>query len=164
MALPQDVIDGLKSAIGVLRNVCQSVDEQGLVRSFDSSSFMVETYNSDLIKFMLYLTASDGGVADAEAAMISELLDTKIEAAQCVDIIQQAGIYSTEFESTVPVSFQMITLVGRDIFGQDLGQGLYNLYQGIGQAIVLSDDAVHPQEAEDLNIYLNTLQSYLDAR
>lgn len=164
MALSQETIDGLKGAIGVVRGICQQIDDMGLVRNFDSDATMVDTYNSDLLSYMLYLTASDGGVHDEEAAAISSILDIEIDAAQCMELIQRSGVYSTGFESTVPTSFQLVTMVGKDIFNQDLGQALYNVYQALGQAIVVSDEALHPQEVEDLNIYLGTLQGFLDSR
>ena len=162
MKFPEESIDSVRQVIGTVRNICAHIDEQGIIRNLDSDSSMVEIFNSDIIRFMLYLTASDGAVAEEEAEIISEILGKPIGVSQCVEILEGGGIYSTEFESSVPVSFQAIDMIS-NINGTNVGESLYTVYELIGKLIILSNESVHPQEIEDLNIYLATLRSHLDS-
>ena len=121
----------------------------------------------DLLKYALYLSASDGYVDEAEAAFIRDYYDWDMPPALWTKFIKENGIYSTSFENEVPLSLKIFVKADNNAYTKNPdAPNLCELYHGsfahLGSLLIKSDGNVGNQEEEDLEIYLTMLQDYID--
>lgn len=126
----------------------------------------VEIVKVGLSQFLMYLSASDGKIEWSEADNISQYLGLNITPEAVNQFIREQNIYSTKFEQTVPLAFQV--LVEADNLLWDNGSRetcsadmLLNLYKAIGEELINADNDVNDTEMQDYTIYINMLSNYI---
>lgn len=121
----------------------------------------------DLIKFMMYLSASDGEIKWEEANFISDVSGFNLNSQVIANFIKENNIYSVEFEQTVPVSFDLAIkfdnrLYELDSINNDVDTPtLYiSTYKTIGELFKKTDGDSSYNENNDFKIYINMLEDY----
>ena len=115
----------------------------------------------------MYLSASDGGIEWKEAEFIRDYLNLDwIQSTNDIhEFITECHIYSTEFESTVPLSMQLFVKADNAVYDNGdeslVHEVLFQIYESLGKEFLSCDDDVTNSEIEDLTIYLNMLQKYI---
>ena len=145
--------------------LCDTLEEKGLW-PLAGKTRLKEVLRMDLARFCMYLTASDGKVNGAEALFFKIALgfDTSID--ELIAFIKSENIYSTKFESEVPIIIKTIKGIteilmkaGMDV--KDLLNAFSGLYFRTGSTLIECDDEVTEQEKADLNIYMNMVYNYI---
>jgi len=163
-------LGAMNSARTELDNVCMlcdAMEEKGLW-PLAGKAELKELLRQDLAKFCMYLTASDGKVTGSEALFFKIALGYEMSIDDLIYHIKSENLYSTDFESEVPLIIKMIKGISNILAeaGMD-ADALVNvfarLYMTMGATIIECDDEVTDQEKEDLNIYMNMVYDYIGA-
>lgn len=157
-----------KELLHSLYSLCDSLDKtplglkaQGIDMSLRDVLF-VETS-----QFLMYLSASDGRVKWSEANFISELFNMQATPDQLTEIIKKNNIYSTKFESEVPLVIKTFVKADNRLREMSKSQGepasilIANFWEAIGKEFLTCDGDVSSSELENLRIYMNTVRSYI---
>ena len=125
----------------------------------------------DIVKYLMYLSASDGTINWDEAQFIFDYLGYRLTPSQMNQFIRDQNIYSTEFEQTPPGGLRLLVDVDNTIitkFGENAGIDKYasesylDLFRFIGQAFMAADNDVDENEKTDYTIYTNMIERFLD--
>ena len=120
----------------------------------------------ELGMFMMYLSASDGEISWEEARIISDICDLNISPSQLGDFIREKGIYTTEFEQKVPVTFQLMVEADKALIENGINisasEAMLGTYKAVGEALIKSDGDIDDNEVADYRIYTNMLEEYRD--
>lgn len=142
-----------------------TVENQGLYSSPIKDVRMSTILMIDLIRFMLYLSASDGSIDYGEVEAFRYITGLDVSGREMVDLIKEHNVYSTQFESQVPVAMQIAVNSGIQFNANGnrlpLAVLLFEFYKMLGTIMVTANDEVAENEKNDFAIYLTTLASYL---
>ena len=146
-------------------NMCDIVEQVGTQGGLNEG--VGNAARMELGMFMMYLSASDGTIEWEEADFISEMCNLNLNPNNVADFIRENNIYSTEFETKVPITFQIMVKadnelkkLGIDKSGSEI---LLQTYKIVGKILVDVDDDIDDNEASDYTIYINMLERYRDA-
>lgn len=118
-----------------------------------------ECMKAELIKFLLYLSLSDGTICAEESAFIKEKTGTEVNA------VMAAGLLPANFAGNVPTPFKyfVLTDAGRKISGGDntRAKRLADTYSRLGQELIASNKDISDIELAALTRYCNMLDNYL---
>lgn len=147
--------------------LCDSLEAKGLWPLKGGVSLR-EVLRHDLAKFCLYLSASDGKAAGSEALFFKLALGYDMSIDEMIHHIKSDNIYSTDFESEVPLFVKTIKLIGDTLSAagmeaDGLVKAFAHLYMRMGSTLIECDDEVTEQEKTDLNIYMNMVYDYIGA-
>lgn len=124
-----------------------------------------------MAEFAMYLSASDGTIQWEEARMIAEYFDLPMNQNSVADFIREHNIYSTEFESTVPIIFTILVQTDNILYQNGAFEDpksragseiLFETYQAIARELINCDGDEAANEVADANIFLEMLDRYLD--
>ncbi|SCI49161.1 Uncharacterised protein [uncultured Blautia sp.] len=161
--LNSEVITKLK---GLINATCDALENLGSKVGLDSG--VGTAAKMEIAMYMMYLSASDGEIKWEEAKAISNLCDLSLTPSNVGDFIREKNIYSTEFESKVPVSFDLAVkgdnlLLQQGIhLDETLSELMISTYKYVGEALIKSDDNVDDNEVGDYRIYISMLEEYRD--
>ena len=137
MASLYQVKNGLEQVYKVLDNV-----EEGGGKPDGLNASLRDAFKTELMEFLLYLSASDGHVSSSERDFINELFDMELSTKDCVDLINENEIYSTKFESTLPLTLRITTVFDKkmqlvsSVVGQSIEAitpAILKFYAGLGE-------------------------------
>lgn len=157
----------LKEAInGCADLVVQILEKAGQKDLEDTKSAIM----FDMARFAMYLAASDGEIKWEEAKIISDYFDLSLTPQTVRDYIRRLNIYSTEFESTPPLTLQTLIAGDNLLYDNNLhgsldtwgSEALLNTYKAIAVEIMNADGEQHENEVADATIYLQMMQEYID--
>lgn len=125
-----------------------------------------ELLRIDMLKFLLYLSSSDGIIDETEAKFIKDYLNWDMPPALWKKFIVENNVYSTDFESQVPVGLTVFLKADNNVYRKgleipDICELYISTFEAIGNMIIRSDGAIDNQEIEDFNIYINMLKDYV---
>lgn len=145
--------------------LCDKIEGTGLW-PLAGTARLREVLRHDLAKFCMYLTASDGKVSGAEALFFKLALGYEMSVDELIYHIKSDNIYSTDFESQVPLIITTIkgidgVLSAAGVSGANTVEAFAKLYMMMGSTIIECDDEVTAQEKTDLNIYMNMVYDYI---
>lgn len=155
----------IKTMVTMIYEICDKIQGLG---NWEHDVDIRDIVKMELLQMAMYISASDGTIAYQEARVMSEYLDTPITPQQINEVIREHNIYSTEFESSVPVCFQIFVAADNMIDKAGMGpevtssELLLKLFMGIAHEVAMADGNIDPQENEDWNIYSGTIKRYLD--
>ena len=114
----------------------------------------------------MYLTASDGKISGSEALFFKLALGYEMSIDELIYHIKSENIYSTDFETEVPLFVKTIKLIGDTLSSagmdcNDMINAFAHLYMKMGSTVIECDDEVTEQEKTDLNIYMNMVYDYI---
>lgn len=114
--------------------------------------------------YALYLTCSDGQIGYSEANLLNQLFDENESPQFWKEYADYAHVYSKEFERAIPplVRYAVACDIASYKSGTSskIGSGVINAYKTLGALIVTADNNVDRNEATDLTMYLDMLNSY----
>lgn len=160
MASLYQVKNGLEQVYKVLDNV-----EEGGGKPDGLNASLRDVFKTELMEFLLYLSASDGHVSQSERDFINELFDMKLSNNDCVDLINENEIYSTKFESTLPLTLRITTVFDKkmqvvsSVVGQSIDAitpAILKFYAGLGEMFT-EIDGNSTNEKKDLEIYIHNI-------
>lgn len=160
MASLYQVKNGLEQVYKVLDNV-----EEGGGKPDGLNASLRDAFKTELMEFLLYLSSSDGHVSQSERDFINELFDMKLSNNDCVDLINENEIYSTKFESTLPLTLRITTVFDKkmqvvsSVVGQSIDAitpAILKFYAGLGEMFT-EIDGNSTNEKKDLEIYIHNI-------
>ena len=145
-------------------NMCDAVESVGVQGGLESG--VGNASRIEIGMFMMYLSASDGTIEWEEANIISNICNLNLSPSNLADFIRENNIYSTEFETKVPITFQMMVTADNELrkAGVDISgsEAMIGTYKAVGEALVKADGDVDDNEVKDYTIYINMLEQYRD--
>lgn len=158
----------LKNMINQMYHLCDVLDDGPLgMTQIDPEQTMKGCLRAELTMFLMYLSASDGNIAWEESEFIRDYLDWNLSANEIERFIKENQIYSTEFENKVPLSMKLFVRADNVVYDNEgyneslISETLYRAYEMLGKFFLACDGDITGREVEDLTIYLNTLQEYI---
>lgn len=123
----------------------------------------------EMAMFMMYLSASDGEIGWSEASMISDLCEVNLTPQNVGKIIRENNIYSTEFESRVPITLKIVITMDNKLLEMGMGDDLPDVptvvvdtYKAVAETLINADGDADDSEQTDCHIYLDMLEDYVN--
>lgn len=166
-----------KDALLKMYQVCDLVANTSGVKEklgLDDEIKLEDALKMDLIRYLAYMAASDGVISWNESRYIGNLFDIYMTPDKLNNFIIENDIYSTEFEQKTPMMLQLFVAFDNAVynspiaadFSEELSDGLLKLYILLGKGLIESNDRsvdnMDNGEEENLKIYLNMIQNYID--
>ena len=154
----------LKNTINQLYSLGDTLDESSLGLSEMPIRRVIKI---DLLKFLMYLSASDGTISYEESNFINEYLDWDLSPDFIKSFIKEHHIYSVDYETEVPFSMQLFVAADNTLYDKQgyneylFSQLLLQVYTILGKEFLECDSNVTDNEVQDLTIYLTTLQNFI---
>lgn len=154
----------LKNTINKLYSLGDTLDESSLGLSEMPIRRVIKI---DLLKFLMYLSASDGTISYEESNFINEYLDWDLSPDFIKSFIKEHHIYSVDYETEVPFSMQLFVAADNTLYDKQgyneylFSQLLLQVYTILGKEFLECDSNVTDNEVQDLTIYLTTLQNFI---
>lgn len=147
------------------------LEEKGLIDNPSESLKLRDVFQYDIARFLLYLSASDGKIDANEVTVYQIVTGYSDDAKKIVKYLKENNIYSTEFESTVPISlkmaidaeYKMLQITGKTR-DKTLPELVTGVFERIGRTLIQADGGVSYTERRDYDIYMNTLRGYMQER
>lgn len=137
---------------------CEEIERAGVIK-IPLKQSLSESMKAEFLKFLLYLSLSDGTICAEESAFIKEKTDTDVNASMA------AGILPADFAGNIPTPFKyfVLTDAGRKISGGDntRAKRLADTYARLGQELIASNKDISDIELAALTRYCNMLDNYL---
>ncbi len=155
-------MEDLKELLSIIYSACDMAEKiGGEIEGLDTS--LRELFKLEALRFLMYLSASDGKVVAAERNFMNELFDQDLSVQSYVKLIESSETYSMDFENTVPLSMKYLALFDAkfDLLGDAIGNKFINLipvvldfYKRAGASFICCDGDVDQQEIDDMMAYI----------
>lgn len=131
-----------------------------------------DLFRADIAKFLMYLSASDGVIAQDEVDFILEFLDEVgffLTRESLSEFIDEHDIYTKAFETSAPLILQLTVMMDNK-FNEDgksvdpsVSELLCDTFKTVGLNFIKCDGDIDEQEMSDWETYVNTLDSFVKA-
>ena len=122
----------------------------------------------DFLKFLMYLSASDGTISYEESNFINEYLEwPQLSPNSIKSFIEEHHIYSVDYETKVPSSMKLFVEADNILYEINpssecvFSKYLLGVYAMLGKEFLACDLNTTDNEVQDLTIYLTTLQKFI---
>ncbi|MCD8190081.1 MAG: hypothetical protein LUD78_07660 [Clostridiales bacterium] len=153
----------LKTIIDKMAEMMDSVGKAVGVKEGTGKAF-----KGELAMFLMYLSASDGEIKWDEASVISDLCDLNLTPQSIGDFIRKNNIYSTEFESKVPATLDLIVKADNLLIKMNMDNGLSDVpnlvistYKYAAEQLIMADGTADANEHNDCKIYIDMMERYV---
>lgn len=157
----------LKENYNTVVKIFENFDESPIAGDF-SDVKISKIVGIDIAQFMMYLSAADGRLDENEVRLFNVITGYTDGVSSIRNFIEEHNIYSTEFESTVPISMRVAVEIQYNLMRvmdkvpeMPLPEILFTIFEQIGEELIAADGGVTYTERRDLNIYLDTLRGYM---
>ena len=149
--------------------VCEECDELQKYGFWPYSTRMQMTSMLwyDLFRFCHFLSVSDHGISETEAAFLETVLNDKTSVEEMMEFVQDSHIYSSSFLNEIPLIIQGGVKAEREANRALQGAGrveivgkLISCFEQVGREFVKAD-GLTKTEAKDYNMYMQNLVRYL---
>lgn len=161
-----DMNKELREKINATYDFCDSLQE---FIGWDRDIEIRDIVKMELLNLAMYISASDGRITYSEAKAMADHLEMNLPPDLINKFIRENNIYSTEFESEVPLSIKLFVDADNRTYREDpdddrspVSEILASLFKDVAQEIAIADGNVDDQEKEDWSIYADTLKNYLN--
>lgn len=126
-----------------------------------------EILRQDILRFLFYLSASDGVVKQTEVDFINMYLGYDYTDSELLDYIRENHIYSVDFENKVPFSLKVYVYADNtrrergNASNHAISVDYLTCFNLLGTEFIQIDGDVDSQEVEDINIYLDNMRGYV---
>lgn len=157
-------VESIKGYYESLSDAFEKIEYDGYT-GIDAGMSYRKLLRLEIAEYMMYLAASDGVLTSSELRMFNTITSCDYDLDGLIDYIDQYNIYSTRFESTVPISMEIAVreqlngIPGIDYTYPEL---VFSLFEYVGRKMMEIDGEVTTSERRDYRIYLNMLDSYLN--
>lgn len=123
----------------------------------------------EILEFLLYLSASDGSISEAESEFLKKYLEEEYSPQQMCQLIESRDLYSTRFEQRIPSTLRKLINLDNKLFARDddlresLGERYICAYEALGKEFIACDREVSQAERDDLDTYIKNMRSYYRA-
>jgi len=160
--------DALKGTLKIARNLCDSLDRNGLgVRTVDpaSKSSTYEVFRHEMIRMLAYLAGRDGRISEAEAEFINEYLDAGYSVK---DLERMVNFDPTigRVEREAPLIVRLIVNSDNQLRNAHAMQGepacvtVGQMYELIGKEFIACDETAATREVNSLTSVLAAIRDY----
>lgn len=163
----------LKNLVTQMYVLADKMDEGPLGLAQNTNLILRDCIRTELLCYLMYLSAADGTIAWQEARFIRDYLDYNLTIEDINQLIVKNQIYSTQFEEKVPASIQIFVKADNAIYESGYELGIFNnvsvsgllfsVFQELGKEFVVCDGNVSDDEIHDLTKYLNMLKNYINS-
>lgn len=163
----------LKNLVTQMYELGDKIDEGIFGIDPNTSITLKDCVRTELLSYLMYLSAADGTIAWQEARFMRDYLDYNLTIEEINQLIVKNQIYSTQFEEKVPVSIQIFVKADNAIYESGYELGIFNnvsvsgllfsVFQELGKEFVVCDGNVSDDEIHDLTKYLNMLKNYINS-
>ena len=162
----------LKSTLDGFMEVCDLFDRKGFGEQLGGKITIRDAVNLGFIQFLMYLSASDGNIDWSETSFFGDYFDLDGLTPEFINQhIRENNIYSTDFESKVPVSLQIIVAIDNFLYENDIGDNdnhlpnlLVSIFEDLGREFLECDGSISGNEESDLDIYLSMLKDFVSEK
>jgi len=148
----------LDSMMEEVYGCCDEIECAGIIK-IPLQQSLRESMKTEFMKFLLYLSLSDGTICPEESSFIKEKTGADINTAMA------ASILPANFSGNIPTPFKyfVLTDAGRKISGKDntRAKRLADTYARLGQELIASNKDISDIELSSLTRYCNMLDNYL---
>ena len=143
------------------------MDQSSLgVAAFGQEEKTSRFIRADLVKFLLYLSASDDVISEKETAFFRDYLGYNFETSTITSLVEQFGLKKDEFLNEIPFSMYVMIEADSKVIsynGENPGSAmaLLAVYHALGSAFAACDDAVAEEEKKDFSAYLSMLKEQI---
>ena len=160
----------LKQRVDLILGLADTIDDTptGLHSSEISLRNCVRT---EWLKFLMYLSASDGQISWEESEFIHDYLDFDLDTDGIHQLVLENNIYSEDFENEVPISIQIFAktdnayyeATGNKREKDEISVSLLRrMFLALGQELLACDDEITDDEINNLTIYMNMLDDFIN--
>lgn len=163
----------LKNLITQMYVLADKMDEGPLGLAQNTNLILRDCIRTELLCYLMYLSAADGTIAWQEARFIRDYLEYDLTIEDINQLIVQNQIYSTQFEEKVPFSMQVFVKADNTIYEVGCETGIfsnvsvselfYSLFEQLGEELLACDGNVSDDEIYDLTKYLDMLKNYINS-
>ena len=121
----------------------------------------------ELFRFCHYLSVSDHGISEAEAAFMQTVLNDKTSVEEMMEYVRDSHVYSSGFLNEIPLIIQGGVKAEQEANRALQGAGrveivekLISCFEQVGREFVKAD-GLTKEEARDYNMYMRNLVGYL---
>lgn len=159
-----------KDFFGKLCNLCDTMDEKEMWSKPSGLNLTLkDIFRLDMAKFILYLCASDGHLSREEVQFYQVVTGFGEDANGMYNFIKENNIYSTSFESEVPMIIKLVSECERNAIAcgarfdeeKTVTEFFANFFKMIGDILINVDGGITYNEKRDLRIYMDTLNGYI---
>lgn len=137
---------------------CDEIERAGVIKVSIGMS-LKDSLKNDFVRFLSYLTFSDGKVNAEEISFINDKLNVSVNANQL--LAYRSSVYAPE----IPTAFKyfVLTDAGHKISGPDNNRArrLSDTYAMLGREFISIEDDVSDEEIKSLTKYCGMLDKYL---
>lgn len=163
----------LKNLVTQMYVLADKMDEGPLGLAQNTNLILRDCIRTELLCYLMYLSAADGTIVWQEARFIRDYLEYDLTIEDINQLIVQNQIYSTQFEEKVPFSMQVFVKADNTIYEVGCETGIfsnvsvselfYSLFEQLGEELLACDGNVSDDEIHDLTKYLNMLKNYINS-
>jgi len=169
-------MDTQKEIKKLFQQIIDSAKE--VMRSEEDIEAFQSNLKKDIAAFMVYLSMRDGMAQKEELSKISEMCDINLDGDNIQDFIEEYGIASFEFASTIPESFQKALEIevvqsalevseeiadASNISGEKnsmaISEMIKDTYRKIGETALSADGRITETEVQGYKAYVEMLNS-----
>ena len=157
----QRILEKLRIQIEMLQSFALAMDAEN--DSDDDISLFV-CLQLDLLSFALHIASSDNVLEQSEVNAINAFLGSDFSYSECKSLIEEGGLGSAVFNSTIPTSFKLLTEFAKYADGDAKGfaASLIYTYKVLGTAIAAVDGDFDAREKQNLDSYISRLEQYAE--
>lgn len=152
----------LLSNIGNVLDSIGAMDQSGIWKPGQG----VTVASMDLLRFMMYLAASDDEVSWAEADYMNQAVGLSLTPTQIGDVIRADNIYSLEFEKTVPSTLGLL-VTGETLIYQVSGEKpqasktVLEIFTKVGEEFIKLDGVTNQNVLQNYRNYIGMMEEYM---
>lgn len=128
---------------------------------------LYEILKNEFVKYLSYLSASDGVISDCEAEFIWEYFGERFSADDLKKFIEDNHTYSVAFETSVPTILTKFVEWDNILFKENPANKIAysrvycDVFEELGEEFILCDGSTDINEKKDLETYALMLQRYV---
>lgn len=123
----------------------------------------------DIAKYLMYLSCTDGTLSYEEVEIVNDILDLNLSTQELADFIETEGIFTSQFEETIPPSLEFLVKVDNAIHEQNEmmdtfgSEALFSAFETAGNVQISADGYADSEEEREHQSYLDMLRNYLQS-
>lgn len=158
----------LKKYIDQLLDIGPQVDHiiKTQLKVYDWNNNTKNIIKMELVKYLLYLSNSDGEISYYERDFIETYLDIYLSEEEAESLIMEFNLDKNNFANKQPISFKLLYEFDEVLYkiGKDTGttELLYTAYEILGKEFLVCDGVCDESEINTYTDYLDSLKKYIN--
>lgn len=159
-------IESLLEQIRECSEVCDEIEKAGLVKGALSKS-LKNNMKFELLKYVIYISALEGGISPEEIKFMKEILDFDMDSVKVVEFKYTNRLNYNDFEKQIPLVLKYFVLAdaGKKIPAGKLegkrAKHLIKLYREIGCTYIACNNRIDDYEVNSMTRIISSYEEYL---